>query len=151
MVIEDVLNRLNARYDYFALLQPTSPLRTANHIQEAAAKFEDKYAIFDFLVSMKKSEFNKDLVNMIDEDESLKYFDKDFSCYRRQGYSYYSPNGAIFIGKPEAYLKHGHFFGARALSYIMSDIDSVDVDHPIDYELAKILMGKRIICESLFD
>ena len=151
MVIEDVLNRLNARYDYFALLQPTSPLRTANHIQEAAAKFEDKYAIFDFLVSMKKLEFNKDLVNMIDEDESLKYFDKDFSCYRRQGYSYYSPNGAIFIGKPEAYLKHGHFFGARALSYIMSDIDSVDVDHSIDYELAKILMGKRIIRESLFD
>ena len=33
----------------------------------------------------------------------------------------------------------------------MSDIDSVDVDHPIDYELAKILMGKRIIRESLFD
>lgn len=144
MVIEDVLNKVGTCYDYFVLLQPTSPLRTCVHIQEAVAKFEANYEFFDFLVSMKRSEFTKDLVNMIDEDESLKYFEQDFSNYCRQAYSYFSPNGAIFIGKTEAYLKQKHFFGARALSYIMNDTDSVDVDHAIDYELAKILMKERM-------
>lgn len=143
MVIEDVLNKVGIDYNYFVLLQPTSPLRTSTHIQEAAAKFEEKYATFDFLVSVKKSEFSKDLVNIIDEDESLKHFNKDFSNYCRQAYSYYSPNGAVFIGKPKAYLTQGHFFGARALSYIMNDTDSVDVDNRIDFELAKLLMEKR--------
>lgn len=144
MVIEDVLNKVETCYDYFVLLQPTSPLRTSTHIQEAIAKFEASYDSFDFLVSMKKSEFTKELVNMIDEDESLKNFDRDFSNYCRQTYSYFSPNGAIFIGKIKPYLKQKHFFGARALSYVMNDIDSVDVDHVIDYELAQILMKKRM-------
>jgi len=116
MVIEDILmNKLQESYDYFVLLQPTSPLRNAEHIKEAIEKFEKKYDQFDFLVSVKESEHAKVLVNPIDEDESLKYFDTDFSNYRRQGYKDYSPNGAIFIAKPECYLHQRRFFGAKSL------------------------------------
>lgn len=143
MVIEDVLNRINEEIDYFVLLQPTSPLRTSTHIKEAIKKFDNRIVEFDFLVSMQKAEFTKDLVNIIDEDESLKFFDKDFANYRRQAYSYYSPNGAIFIGKPHAYLKQKHFFGPKALSYIMNEEDSIDIDHKIDYEIARIIMNNR--------
>ena len=112
MVLEDILkNRLQESIDYFVLLQPTSPLRTSKHITEAIEKFESKIEHFDFLVSMKEAEHAKVLVNPIDDDESLKYFDTDFSNYRRQGYKDYSPNGAIFIAKPDSYLKQKHFFG----------------------------------------
>ena len=69
MVIEDILmNKLQESYDYFVLLQPTSPLRNAEHIKEAIEKFEKKYDQFDFLVSVKESEHAKVLVNPIDED-----------------------------------------------------------------------------------
>lgn len=143
MVLEDILkNRLSEPIDYFVLLQPTSPLRNATHIKEAVEKFESKIKDFDFLVSVKESEHAKVLVNPIDEDGSLKYFDTDFSNYRRQGYKDYSPNGAIFIGKPNAYLKQKHFFGARALSYIMSAEDSVDIDGPLDLVVANAIMQK---------
>ena len=145
MVLEDILkNRLPNPIDYFVLLQPTSPLRTSIHIKKAMEKFESRYEDFDFLVSMKESEHAKVLVNPIDKDDSLKYFDTDFSNYRRQGYKDYSPNGAIFIGKPEAYLKQKHFFGARSLAYVMNAEDSVDIDHAIDLELAKILIQNRM-------
>lgn len=145
MVLEDILkNRLLNPIDYFVLLQPTSPLRTSTHIKEAMEKFESRYADFNFLVSMKESEHAKVLVNPIDEDDSLKYFDTDFSNYRRQGYKDYSPNGAIFIAKPEAYLKQKHFFGANSLAYVMNAEDSVDIDHAIDLELAKILIQNRM-------
>lgn len=141
MVIEDILkNRVSEPIDYFVLLQPTSPLRTAKHIKEAVGKFEARIKEFDFLVSLKESEHAKVLVNPIDEDESLKYFDTDFSNYRRQGYKDYTPNGAIFIGKPEAYLKKKHFFGANALSYIMTAEDSVDIDTALDLLVAKDLV-----------
>ena len=144
MVLEDILkNKILDTYDYFVLLQPTSPMRNAQHIIEAVEKFEQKFKRFDFLVSMKESEHAKVLVNPIDEDESLKFFDINFSNYRRQGYKDYSPNGAIFIAKPDSYLKQKHFFGARSLSYIMQAKDSVDIDGPIDLLLAKILMSEN--------
>lgn len=145
MVLEDILNRrLVAPIDYFVLLQPTSPLRSAKHILEAVEKFDSNIDKFDFLVSMKESEHAKVLVNPIDEDESLKYFDTDFSNYRRQGYKDYSPNGAIFIGKPSAYLHHKHFFGTKSLSYIMTAEDSVDIDGKLDLIVAKAIMEERL-------
>ena len=144
MVLEDILkNRLQESIDYFVLLQPTSPLRTSKHITEAIEKFESKIEHFDFLVSMKEAEHAKVLVNPIDDDESLKYFDTDFSNYRRQGYKDYSPNGAIFIAKLDAYLKQKHFYGPKALSYIMNAEDSVDIDENLDLLIAKVLLENK--------
>ena len=144
MVLEDILkNRLQESIDYFVLLQPTSPLRTSKHITEAIEKFESKIEHFDFLVSMKEAEHAKVLVNPIDDDESLKYFDTDFSNYRRQGYKDYSPNGAIFIAKPDSYLKQKHFFGAKALYYIMSAEDSVEIDGTLDLIIAKSIIFQK--------
>lgn len=141
MVLEDILkNRLSDPIDYFVLLQSTSPLRNATHVKEAVAKFENRFNDFDFLVSMKESEHAKVLVNPIDEDESLKYFDTDFSNYRRQGYKDYSPNGAIFMAKTEAYLERKHFFGAKSIAYVMSTEDSVDIDGALDLEVAKTII-----------
>lgn len=146
MVLEDILkNRLQESIDYFVLLQPTSPLRTSKHITEAIEKFESKIEHFDFLVSMKEAEHAKVLVNPIDDDESLKYFDTDFSNYRRQGYKDYSPNGAIFIAKPDSYLEQKHFFGAKALSYIMSAEDSVDIDGTLDLVVANAIMKMSLL------
>ncbi len=144
MVIEDLLARLDTGIDYFVLLQPTSPMRNSKHVAEAVQAFEDKMNDFDFLVSVKEAEHCKALVNPIDEDESLKYFDEDFSNYKRQGFKDYSPNGAIFIAKPQAYLLRKHFFGSKTLAYKMSAFDSVDIDDGLDYELAKICMQKRL-------
>jgi N-acylneuraminate cytidylyltransferase len=148
MVIEDLLARMDTKYDYFVLLQPTSPLRTSEHVIESIQLFESRMNDFDFLVSMKESEHAKVLVNPIDEDESLKYFDTDFSNYRRQGYKDYSPNGAIFIAKPEAYLQRKHFFGAKSLGYIMSAEDSVDIDNAIDLVVAKAILSQTYSIHS---
>lgn len=149
MVLEDILkNRLQESIDYFVLLQPTSPLRTSKHITEAIEKFESKIEHFDFLVSMKEAEHAKVLVNPIDDDESLKYFDTDFSNYRRQGYKDYSPNGAIFIAKPDSYLEQKHFFGAKTLSYIMSAEASVDIDGALDLVVAKAIIAKKMYKEK---
>ena len=79
----------------------------------------------------------------VQTDMSLKHFDTDFSAYRRQGYKEYSPNGAIFIAKPDAYLEQKHFFGERSVGYIMDKYSSADIDDQIDYELAKVLMMRE--------
>lgn len=48
MVIEDLLSKINCKINYFVLLQPTSPLRTEKHIQEAVDLFERQMDKYDF-------------------------------------------------------------------------------------------------------
>ena len=145
-VIEDLLRRLDNPCDLFVLLQPTSPLRNEQHIREAVAMFENKMDRFDFLVSVKEAEHASDLVKPIEEDGSLKHFDTDFSSYSRQNKAEYSPNGAIFIAKPDPYLKRKHFFGDKALAYFMSQSDSIDVDTEDDLKIAALFIKQGGEC-----
>lgn len=148
-VIEDVLKKQKKSYDYFVLLQPTSPFRNENHVKEAVEKFEKNIEKYDFLVSMVESDKSRDLIVTIEEDESLKNYDIDFSNYRRQNYKEYYPNGAIFIGKSDKYLKQKHFFGEKSLAYIMDKEDSIDIDTPLDFEIAIAMMNKKKKREAL--
>ena len=142
-VIEDFLSKLSMNPDYFALLQPTSPLRTAQSIVAAATLFESNIDSFDFLVSVKESEFGPDLVKPIENDLSMKHFSADFAHYARQKDRSYSPNGAIYFAKPKEYMTQRHFFGHRSIAYIMSKRESVDIDDEVDFTLAEALLQKE--------
>lgn len=134
MVIEDIIQKVSV-FDYFVLLQPTSPFRNAKHIQQAVELFEEAESA-NFLVSVTESGKRSDLVKPIDSDLSLKYFDSDFSNYHRQNKKEYIPNGAIFIGRKKEFLNKKHFFGMDSIAYFMSKADSVDIDDKLDFEFA---------------
>ncbi len=75
------------------------------------------------------------MTRTIDEDESLKYFQLDYSNYARQNYKpEYSPNGAIFSAKPDKYLEQKHFYGEKSLAFFMDKASSVDIDDRLDFE-----------------
>ncbi|AFU20238.1 cytidylyltransferase domain-containing protein [Actinobacillus suis] len=153
VVIEDVLQQYQSTvFDYFVLLQPTSPLRTALHIQEACAKFEAQFEHFDFCVSVSDAHKPTTLTRPIEEDESLKHFQLDYSNYARQQYHpEYSPNGAIFIAKPTAYLEQKHFYGAKSLAYFMDKDVSIDIDDRQDFEYFYFLTQQKKRFEILLN
>lgn len=144
MVLEDMYNRLDDAGDYFMLLQPTSPMRTSQHVKEACEMFEERKKEVNFLVSMTEASHPSVLIREIDEDGTLKNFDIDYSTFRRQKYKEYTPNGAIYIAKWKSYFEQKHFFGAKSLAYIMNRDDSIDIDNEVDYIQANFMMSKRI-------
>ncbi|TCP95527.1 CMP-N-acetylneuraminic acid synthetase [Cricetibacter osteomyelitidis] len=145
VALEDVLLKYaDTEFDYFVQLQPTSPLRTVQHIKEACEKFEKNFDKFDFLVSVTDAHKPTTLTRKIDEDESLKYFQLDYSNYARQNYSpEYSPNGAFFLAKPKEYLAQKHFYGEKSLAYFMDKTVSVDIDDRTDFEHFYFLIQQR--------
>lgn len=145
VVIEDMLQQYkHIELDYFMLLQPTSPLRTALHIREACEKFEKNIDKFDFLVSVSDAHKPTTLTRVIDEDESLKNFQLDYSNYARQNYHpEYSPNGAIFVAKPDSYLEQKHFYGEKCIAYFMDKSVSIDIDDRQDFEYFYFLMQQK--------
>lgn len=145
-VVDHALRQIDpqGQVQCFALLQPTSPLRTANHIRQAYEMMLSHWEGCDMVVSVALAEHPRNLVHPLDERGTLANFVGDFAHYSRQTHAQcYTPNGAIFLAKPEAYRLRQHFFGERSLAYVMDRHSSVDIDDEIDFLLAQVLMERQ--------
>ena len=139
-VVEDVLRRITC--ERFCLLQPTSPLRRANHICDAYNTWNRKLDRFDFCVSVERAHTPRGLIHELDQDSGMSLWTGDYSKYRSQDYLDYQPNGAIYFAKTSAYLTQKHFYGARTLAYEMDAQSSIDIDNEIDAALASLYLHR---------
>lgn len=128
---------------YIIYLQPTSPLRTSVHLDEAigmmtAAGAESLVSV----VELQKSPFKSFITG---EDGRLKsLFEEQFSNHNRQQLpKAYIPNGAIYIFRKSLFLARGGFPSDGSLPYIMSAADSIDIDTEADLDRARQRMEQR--------
>lgn len=133
---------LNGRkYDYFILLQPTSPLRSVEDIDNAFEKINKLNA--DAIISVCHSEHSPLWTTELDEKGDLSEFFSHGAANKRsqQLPSYYRLNGAIYLISVERFLKEGsYFFTDNIFSTIMPSLRSVDIDNEFDFKLAEFLM-----------
>lgn len=131
--------------DYTVLLQATSPLRDAKHIDEAVELLEQKNA--DAVVSVCEMEHSPLWSNTLDENLSMDNFLKDevFNKRSQDLEKYYRLNGALYICKTEKLLQEKSFFlKEKIFAYRMDKESSVDIDEEIDFKIAEILKGSKI-------
>ena len=130
-------------FDYIVLLQPTSPLRNKNHIDEAISMIDKKKA--DSIISVSECIHSPLWTGILPKDGNMVNFLKeDIKNKRSQDLEkYYQLNGSIFISNIKRYLVEKTFFlKSNIFSYIMEEKYSIDIDNKIDFELARILLSK---------
>lgn len=133
--------------DIFILLQPTSPLRTSQHIDEALKLLvEDEKA--DAIVSVMDMphQYLPMKIMKMDDSGALKFYQEDGEKYTtRQALPHlYARNGAaIYAVYTDVYRKTGSLYGTRCLPYVMEEEDSVDIDKPFDLFLADCILKSR--------
>ena len=143
-VIEHGINTLDKsgdKYDYVVLLQPTSPLRTSKHIDEAVNSFQKKNA--NSVISVTECTHSPLWANEIPETDSMKGFLRDdVKNIRSQDLPiYYQLNGAIYISKISSLLNERSFFQEHDVyAYKMERLNSIDIDSKIDFDLATLLI-----------
>lgn len=134
---------LREQNPYIVYLQPTSPLRTARHIDEALEKMEllNRHTLIS-VTELKVSPYKSFRIDYEGSLQSL--FDEKLSNARRQDLPItYIPNGAIYIFRITDFVERGGFPSNGSLPFIMSEEDSVDVDTEEDVRgLERILGGK---------
>lgn len=128
------------------LLQPTSPLRTAQHIDEAFALLApDTESVCS--VEEVPHTFKPWLVRTLTDGGYLHDYENrelPFDRYRRQGQpTLYALNGPVVIVTRIATIRSGSFYGERCIPYFMNARDSVDIDTPEDLELASWMLQRR--------
>ena len=121
--------------EHVVVLQPTSPLRSAIHIDDAIGKMQNNDAIVSVTEVKKPAAWS----NTLPEDCSLTNF-LDKSLHNRQSQEFehrFAFNGAIYICKTERLLSESLILSSRTVAYKMSYEDSVDIDDEIDLLIAK--------------
>lgn len=122
-----------------AILQPTSPLRNAQHIKEAMQLMKDKAA--KAVVSVCELEYPIQFCNQLDANGSMNGFIKKSDMKRTQDLEpYYRINGAIYmLSRSHVGLLSG-IYTNKTYSYVMSTRSSVDVDTEEDFYFSQYFL-----------
>lgn len=132
-VILNFLKKINKRFEYIILLQPTSPLRNFYHIDAAIRKFlkENSESLISISSSIKKHKLSIGIKNNFLSKKEKKINGK-----------YYFINGAIYISKIDKFKKNKSFFSKKTSFYIMPEKFSLDIDTPKDLKIFKKIKNK---------
>lgn len=128
--------------DVIALLQPTSPLRTAHHLQEALVQFLNSAA--NTLVSVNRMN-DHPFECVRGESGDWRYLSEPDGALRRQDYpsEFYYINGAIYLVRTPWLMRNGRFFEDNAaLLYEMKAHDSIDIDEELDLLVAEVMLDR---------
>lgn len=127
-----------------ALLQPTSPLRRANHVDAAVELFFRQRASSVVSVVEVPHSFNPVSVMRLDDGLLHPYLAAGATISRRQDKPVvYARNGpAVLVSAPDT-LRQGSLYGDRCVPLMMSTRESIDIDCMDDLEMAEWLLGRR--------
>jgi CMP-N,N'-diacetyllegionaminic acid synthase len=125
------------KYDKVILLQPTSPLRNAQHIKKAYENWQDT---FDMVVSVKESKVNP-YFNLFEEDrKGFLMQSKQNNYTRRQDCpKVWEYNGAIYIIKVESLKKMPLDKFRKIKKFEMDEMSSHDIDTELDFKIVEML------------
>ncbi len=149
-MVDEVLTnygKLGQYFDSFCLLQPTSPLRTAQDIYKAYMIYEEKanYAV----VSVCEAEHSPLWCGHLPEDgEFIGFVDTKNLKQRQAGQKFYRLNGAIYIVNIERFKTDRYLYQAGSYAYIMNPEKSVDIDTEIDLKLAEVILQESMKKDS---
>tara|TARA_R100000935_G_scaffold43936_1_gene66610 strand:- start:163 stop:852 length:690 start_codon:yes stop_codon:yes gene_type:complete len=122
-----------------SILQPTSPLRNAQHIQEAFELMKDKHA--KAVISVCELEHPIQFCNKLALDGSMDGFIDPKNIQRTQDLEpYYRLNGAIYFLSREYVSRLNELYSEGTYSYVMTSQLSVDIDTKEDFTLANFFI-----------
>lgn len=133
---------LGREYDTIVLLQPTSPLRTAEDVRGCIELYNDR---IDMVVSVKPAASNP-YYNCFETDSNgFLHISKGDGLYirRQDAPKAWEFNGAVYVINIESLkaMPMGKF--ARRVMYEMPTERSIDLDTPADWAIAEYLINNR--------
>jgi N-acylneuraminate cytidylyltransferase/CMP-N,N'-diacetyllegionaminic acid synthase len=131
------------RCDYVLLLQPTSPFRSGDDINNAIQLALDRDA--DSVVSVCESPSHPYLVKNIVDGRLKSFLPQPDGYLPRQSLpKAYVINGAIYLVRRDVLMKQHTFYTERTYAFLMPPERSLDIDTPWDIYLADLILRDRL-------
>lgn len=141
-VLKYICNQKND-FHYLILLQPTSPLRTVVHINEAIELFEKSNE--RSLVSLCRSEVHPSWLGRLEDNHAENILKSMVNSRTQDLEEFYHFNGAIYIFDRDLVINKSKILDESSLlGYVMDKSSSLDIDTPEDFLIAEA------VAQSLF-
>ena len=142
-VLEGYRN-MGKTYDYVAVLQPTSPLRTCEDIRGAWQKLQEPGVTN--VVTVTEVAHPVQWCFQLDESRSMADFaDSPYNAMRRQDLQkHYQENGAVYFVDAKKIMDQTYdLYKDGCYGYIMPRSRSVDIDEEIDLIIVKAIIEHK--------
>jgi CMP-N-acetylneuraminic acid synthetase len=138
--IDPVLHAIAALpgYDRIVLLQPTSPLRSTDDIDAAIGMAANGSTVVGVTEAP-----HADWIFAMDPAGLLDIGTAPPATRRQDMARRYVLNGAIYVADCDELRSSRSFLGPNTAGYIMPAERSVDIDGPVDWKLAELLLRDR--------
>lgn len=142
--VRSLEDRDGYRADIVVLLQPTSPLRQARHIDETVDLLLRTGA--DSVVSVVEvpHQFTPGSLVRLDGERLAPYEAGPMILRRQDKPRLYARNGpAVLAVRRPTLLDGGTLYGRDTCGYVMAPEESVDIDGPLDFDLAAFFLFRQ--------
>lgn len=131
-------------YEAVGLLEPTSPFICGTRLFEAVTRlFKKKEA--ENIVAVRKVSPSTFYIQQ--ESEYLDVISRRIAhegLLRRQDErNEMTPSGGFYIAKWSSFKTHRSFYTDKTLSFLVSDIEGLEIDEPLDWDWAEFLLEKN--------
>ena len=130
--------------ELIVLLQPTSPLRTPDHIRRAVDMLRASGA--DSVVSVVElpRHLSPDYLMRIEEGGLQPFLPEGARVTRRQdARPAYSRDGTVYAFRRATLERFGNIYGARSLPLLVDAAASLSIDSPADWAAAERILAGR--------
>jgi len=141
----EYLRKKHGEFNYYIYLQPTSPLRVSEDIENALSIAIERDALS--VVSVCECDHTPLWSNVLPENHSLENFiSREILIKNRQELpTYYRLNGAIYLVEGRMAASGCiDLFGPRSLAYIMPRERSIDIDTEVDLLFTELIISRTI-------
>ena len=130
----------NITYDIIVMLQPTTPLRTFQDIDNCVNKLITSNS--DSVISVVDvGAIHPSRMKKILNDELVDYADETIENMPRQNLTpVYIRNGAVYATKRDILVNSKSLKGTNSLAYIMKPERSLNIDENLDLKLTELIM-----------
>jgi len=144
-VVQNVLEKMKVNQNYFpeiiVLLQPTSPLRTTDDIDNAIEKFKNSKC--ESLIGVTEYDHSPYWAFEIENGLLKSIFGRKKFLRSQELPKLYRPNGSIFITKSDTFVKYRSFYTKHIIPFIMSYERSIDIDNELDFLLSELILKNK--------
>jgi len=138
------LNAIGGEYDYIVLLQPTSPLRTVDDIDDCIRYCCQESA--PVCVSVTLAGHNPYWMHKLNQRQRLiplMISGSSIDC-RQSLPLVYAENGALYVAQTDYLLRNKCFISKETLAYIMPADSSWDIDTEMDFLYCELLINHKL-------